>query len=161
MRSSPDITAEAEPAIDPEIWRDWKLATGADCPGPPLRRCFLHLCAHDENLLPAICPVRCAHSKNVSFCQSAAAAEAGRIPPRLRCRPETAPGSPRLARHRNDRLAGHAFDRRGLPGPGKCPRHWLINLGSERAIFHASSFSMSAPAPVRSPRPTGCRWPSA
>jgi AraC family transcriptional regulator, regulatory protein of adaptative response / methylated-DNA-[protein]-cysteine methyltransferase len=41
-----------------------------------------------------VCPVRPAHSKNVVFFGSAAAAERAGFRPCLRCRPETAPGSP-------------------------------------------------------------------
>jgi AraC family transcriptional regulator of adaptative response/methylated-DNA-[protein]-cysteine methyltransferase len=41
-----------------------------------------------------ICPVRPAHSKNVVFFRTAAAAEQAGFRPCLRCRPETAPGSP-------------------------------------------------------------------
>jgi len=41
-----------------------------------------------------VCPVRHAHSKNVEYYPSAAAAEAAGFRPCLRCRPETAPFSP-------------------------------------------------------------------
>jgi AraC family transcriptional regulator of adaptative response / DNA-3-methyladenine glycosylase II len=41
-----------------------------------------------------VCPVRPAHSQNVQFYPSAAAAEAAGFRPCLRCRPETAPFSP-------------------------------------------------------------------
>ncbi len=41
-----------------------------------------------------VCPVRPAKSANVSFYPSAAAAERAGFRPCLRCRPETAPGSP-------------------------------------------------------------------
>src|SRR5712691_9568190 len=41
-----------------------------------------------------ICPVRPARSENVVFFPSAAAAERAGFRPCLRCRPETAPGSP-------------------------------------------------------------------
>jgi AraC family transcriptional regulator, regulatory protein of adaptative response / methylated-DNA-[protein]-cysteine methyltransferase len=41
-----------------------------------------------------VCPVRPAHSKNAIFFGSAAAAERAGFRPCLRCRPETAPGSP-------------------------------------------------------------------
>src|SRR5215469_924153 len=41
-----------------------------------------------------VCPVRHAHSKNVEYFPSAAAAEAAGYRPCLRCRPETAPFSP-------------------------------------------------------------------
>lgn len=41
-----------------------------------------------------VCPVRPAKSANVSFYPSAAAAERAGYRPCLRCRPETAPGSP-------------------------------------------------------------------
>jgi AraC family transcriptional regulator of adaptative response/methylated-DNA-[protein]-cysteine methyltransferase len=41
-----------------------------------------------------VCPVRPAQSKNVVFFPTAAAAERAGFRPCLRCRPETAPGSP-------------------------------------------------------------------
>src|SRR5437762_6645176 len=41
-----------------------------------------------------ICPVRPARSENVRFFATAAAAERAGFRPCLRCRPETAPGSP-------------------------------------------------------------------
>lgn len=41
-----------------------------------------------------VCPVRPAKSANVTFYKSAAAAEQAGFRPCLRCRPETAPGSP-------------------------------------------------------------------
>jgi AraC family transcriptional regulator, regulatory protein of adaptative response / methylated-DNA-[protein]-cysteine methyltransferase len=41
-----------------------------------------------------VCPVRPAQSKNVRFFATAAAAERAGFRPCLRCRPETAPGSP-------------------------------------------------------------------
>ncbi|QOG23546.1 helix-turn-helix domain-containing protein [Bradyrhizobium sp. SEMIA] len=41
-----------------------------------------------------VCPVRPARSKNVTFYATAAAAERAGFRPCLRCRPETAPGSP-------------------------------------------------------------------
>lgn len=41
-----------------------------------------------------VCPVRPAKSRNVVFFKSAAAAEGAGFRPCLRCRPETAPGSP-------------------------------------------------------------------
>jgi AraC family transcriptional regulator of adaptative response / DNA-3-methyladenine glycosylase II len=41
-----------------------------------------------------VCPVRPARSENVSFYATAAAAERAGFRPCLRCRPETAPGSP-------------------------------------------------------------------
>ena len=41
-----------------------------------------------------VCPVRPARSRNVHFFPTAAAAERAGFRPRLRCRPETAPGSP-------------------------------------------------------------------
>lgn len=44
-----------------------------------------------------VCPVRPARSENVSFYPTAAAAERAGFRPCLRCRPETAPGSPAWA----------------------------------------------------------------
>jgi AraC family transcriptional regulator, regulatory protein of adaptative response / methylated-DNA-[protein]-cysteine methyltransferase len=48
----------------------------------------------DARLLPSVCPMRPARSENVTFYATAAAAERAGFRPCLRCRPETAPGSP-------------------------------------------------------------------
>ena len=55
-----------------------------------------------------VCPVRHAHSKNVEYYPSAAAAEAAGYRPCLRCWPETAPFSPGLERVARHRRAGDA-----------------------------------------------------
>ena len=67
-----------------------------------------------------VCPVRPAHSRNVTFYPTAAAAEAAGFRPCLRCRPETAPFSPawqgsRTTVQRAMRLIrGGALDRAGV-----------------------------------------------
>jgi AraC family transcriptional regulator of adaptative response / DNA-3-methyladenine glycosylase II len=69
---------------------------------------------------PAVCPVRPAQGKNVTFYPTAAAAEAAGFRPCLRCRPETAPFSPawqgsRTTVHRAMRLIRKgALDREGI-----------------------------------------------
>src|SRR5215468_10042681 len=64
-----------------------------------------------------ICPVRPAKSENVVFFPTAAAAERAGFRPCLRCRPETAPGSPGMERYRNDCGARHAPDRGRISRP--------------------------------------------
>src|SRR4051794_10626784 len=59
-----------------------------------LRRRFLYRCAETRVYCRPVCPVRPARSENVGFFGSAAAAEGAGFRPCLRCRPETAPGSP-------------------------------------------------------------------
>ena len=91
----PDTTSKAEAEIDPEIWRDWEACDRARIARDRRYDGVFFTCVRTTKIYcRPICPVRCAHSKNVSFCQSAAAAERAGYRPCLRCRPETAPGSP-------------------------------------------------------------------
>ena len=62
-----------------------------------------------------VCPVRPARSANVVFFGSAAAAERAGFRPCLRCRPETAPGSPAW-NGSDDSRAWYATDRGRIPG---------------------------------------------
>src|SRR5206468_9811118 len=59
-----------------------------------VRRTVLHRRADDADLLPADLPGEAARSRNVVFFPTAAAAERAGFRPCLRCRPETAPGTP-------------------------------------------------------------------
>jgi AraC family transcriptional regulator, regulatory protein of adaptative response / methylated-DNA-[protein]-cysteine methyltransferase len=82
-----------------------------------------------------VCPVRPARSENVVFFPSAAAAERAGFRPCLRCRPETAPGSPAWSGTRSTvgramRLIGQGFlDRASVSDLaerlGIGPRHLL------------------------------------
>jgi AraC family transcriptional regulator, regulatory protein of adaptative response / methylated-DNA-[protein]-cysteine methyltransferase len=82
-----------------------------------------------------VCPVRPAQSKNVMFFPTAAAAERAGFRPCLRCRPETAPGSPAwngtaTTVARGMRLIDEGFLDRGSVGAlaeklGIGPRHML------------------------------------
>jgi AraC family transcriptional regulator, regulatory protein of adaptative response / methylated-DNA-[protein]-cysteine methyltransferase len=82
-----------------------------------------------------VCPVRPAKSKNVVFFPTAAAAERAGFRPCLRCRPETAPGSPAwqgtaTTVARGMRLIDEGFLDRGSVGAlaeklGIGPRHML------------------------------------
>lgn len=85
----------AEPEIDPEIWRDWEACDRARIARDPRYDGLFFTAVRTTKIYcRPICPVRCAHSKNVTFFPSAAAAERAGYRPCLRCRPETAPGSP-------------------------------------------------------------------
>ena len=77
------------PGLDPEICDRARLARdrtfdGAFFTGVRTTRVYCR----------PVCPVRPARSRNVVFFGSAAAAERAGFRPCLRCRPETAPGSP-------------------------------------------------------------------
>jgi AraC family transcriptional regulator, regulatory protein of adaptative response / methylated-DNA-[protein]-cysteine methyltransferase len=82
-----------------------------------------------------VCPVRPARSENVVFFPSAAAAERAGFRPCLRCRPETAPGSPAWSGTRSTvgramRLINEGFLDRALVSDlaerlGIGPRHLL------------------------------------
>jgi AraC family transcriptional regulator of adaptative response/methylated-DNA-[protein]-cysteine methyltransferase len=91
-----------------------------------------------------VCPVRPARSENVLFYPTAAAAERAGFRPCLRCRPETAPGSPAwngtaTTVARGMRLIGEGFldeasvadlaDRLGI-GPRHLLRLFLRHLGA-------------------------------
>ncbi len=85
----------AESDIDPEIWRDWEACDRARIARDPRYDGLFFTAVRTTKIYcRPICPVRCAHSKNVTFYPSAAAAERAGYRPCLRCRPETAPGSP-------------------------------------------------------------------
>jgi len=85
------------------------------------------------------CPVRPARSQNVVFFRSAAAAERAGFRPCLRCRPETAPGSPAWTVARGMRLIEDGFldegtvaelaDRLGI-GPRHLLRLFLRHAGA-------------------------------
>jgi AraC family transcriptional regulator of adaptative response / DNA-3-methyladenine glycosylase II len=84
-----------EAAIDPEIWRDWEACDRARIARDPCYDGLFFTAVRTTRIYcRPVCPVRCAHSKNVTFYPSAAAAERAGYRPCLRCRPETAPGSP-------------------------------------------------------------------
>jgi AraC family transcriptional regulator of adaptative response/methylated-DNA-[protein]-cysteine methyltransferase len=80
---------------DPDLWRDWDF-----CDRMRIARdvCYdgtFFTCVRTTKIYcRPVCPVAHAHSKNVSFVPTAAAAERLGYRPCLRCRPETAPGSP-------------------------------------------------------------------
>ncbi|WP_282606627.1 bifunctional transcriptional activator/DNA repair enzyme AdaA [Pelagibius sp. Alg239-R121] len=87
--------AENNSGIDPEIWRDWEACDRARIARDRRYDGLFFTCVRTTKIYcRPICPVRCAHSKNVTFYPSAAAAERAGYRPCLRCRPETAPGSP-------------------------------------------------------------------
>src|SRR5437763_1295461 len=91
-----------------------------------------------------VCPVRPARSENVTFYATAAAAERAGFRPCLRCRPETAPGSPAwmgtaTTVARGMRLIGEGFlDERSVAdlaarlgiGPRHLLRLFLRHLGA-------------------------------
>ena len=80
---------------DPEIWRDWERCDRARVARDILFDGAFFTCVRTTKIYcRPVCPVKPALSKNVSFVASAAAAERLGFRPCLRCRPETAPGSP-------------------------------------------------------------------
>ncbi len=93
--TQPNDHRPVEPEIDPEIWRDWEACDRARIARDPRYDGLFFTAVRTTKIYcRPICPVRCAHSKNVTFYPSAAAAERAGYRPCLRCRPETAPGSP-------------------------------------------------------------------
>jgi AraC family transcriptional regulator, regulatory protein of adaptative response / methylated-DNA-[protein]-cysteine methyltransferase len=84
-----------EQYTNPEVWRDWercdsaRLARDANFDGT-----FFTCVRTTKIYCRPVCPVKPAMSKNVFYVASAAAAEKLGFRPCLRCRPETAPGSP-------------------------------------------------------------------
>lgn len=84
-----------EQSLGPDIWRDW-----IRCDEARLRRdaafdSLFFTCVRTTKIYcRPICPVAHAHSKNVLFVPTAAAAERLGFRPCLRCRPESSPGSP-------------------------------------------------------------------
>lgn len=80
---------------DPELWRDWAFCDQARIARDPSYDGVFFTCVRTTRIYcRPICPVAHAHSKNVSFVPTAAAAEKLGYRPCLRCRPESAPGSP-------------------------------------------------------------------
>jgi AraC family transcriptional regulator of adaptative response/methylated-DNA-[protein]-cysteine methyltransferase len=83
------MSAVLPPRLDPEICDRARLARDPAFDG----RFFTGVRTTRVYCRP-VCPVRPAQSKNVQFFATAAAAERAGYRPCLRCRPETAPGSP-------------------------------------------------------------------
>jgi AraC family transcriptional regulator, regulatory protein of adaptative response / methylated-DNA-[protein]-cysteine methyltransferase len=84
-----------EAHVDPDIWRDWARCDRARVARDVLFDWAFITCVRSTKIYcRPVCPVKPAMSKNVSFVASAAAAEKLGFRPCLRCRPETAPGSP-------------------------------------------------------------------
>lgn len=84
-----------ETTIDPDIWRDWDRCDAARLARDAAYDGAFFTCVRTTRIYcRPVCPVAHAHSKNVFFVASAAAAEQLGFRPCLRCRPETAPGSP-------------------------------------------------------------------
>ncbi|MGI9502398.1 MAG: bifunctional transcriptional activator/DNA repair enzyme AdaA [Geminicoccaceae bacterium] len=80
-------------AID--IWRDWERCDRARIARDRSFDGLFFTCVRTTKIYcRPVCPVAHAHSKNVFFVPSAAAAERAGFRPCLRCRPESAPGSP-------------------------------------------------------------------
>lgn len=83
------------PKDDPNLWRDWERCDAARIARNPLFDGAFFTCVRTTGIYcRPVCPVAPAHSKNVFFVASAAAAERLGFRPCLRCRPESAPGSP-------------------------------------------------------------------
>jgi len=81
--------------IDTDVWRDWNRCDAARIERDARYDGAFFTCVRTTKIYcRPVCPVAHAHSKNVSFAPSAAAAETLGYRPCLRCRPETAPGSP-------------------------------------------------------------------
>lgn len=78
-----------------EIWRDWHVCDAARIRRDVTFDGVFYTCVKTTGIYcRPICPVAHAHSRNVYFLPSAAAAERAGFRPCLRCRPESAPGSP-------------------------------------------------------------------
>ena len=78
-----------------DVWRDWKHCERARVARDPAYDGLFFTCVRTTKIYcRPVCPVKPASSKNVFFVPSAAAAEHLGFRPCLRCRPETAPGSP-------------------------------------------------------------------
>lgn len=81
--------------IEIDIWRNWERCDRARILRDPGFDGLFFICVRTTKIYcRPICPVAHALSKNVFFVPSAAAAERAGYRPCLRCRPETAPGSP-------------------------------------------------------------------
>jgi AraC family transcriptional regulator of adaptative response/methylated-DNA-[protein]-cysteine methyltransferase len=83
------MTTGLPPGLDPEVCDRARLARDRAFDG-----LFFTGVRTTRIYCRPVCPVRPAHSANVRFFGSAAAAERAGFRPCLRCRPETAPGSP-------------------------------------------------------------------
>lgn len=80
---------------DTEMWRDWEQCDKARIARDATFDGVFFTCVRTTKIYcRPVCPVAHAHSKNVHFVATAAAAERQGFRPCLRCRPETAPGSP-------------------------------------------------------------------
>jgi AraC family transcriptional regulator of adaptative response / DNA-3-methyladenine glycosylase II len=78
-----------------DVWRDWKRCDRARVMRDAAYDGLFFTCVRTTKIYcRPICPVAPARSKNVFFVPSAPAAERLGFRPCLRCRPETAPGSP-------------------------------------------------------------------
>jgi len=81
--------------MKPEIWRDWHVCDAARIRRDAAYDGLFYTCVRTTKIYcRPICPVAHALSRNVFFLPSAAAAERAGFRPCLRCRPESAPGSP-------------------------------------------------------------------
>ena len=81
--------------FDTEMWRDWERCDQARIARDATFDGVFFTCVRTTKIYcRPVCPVSPAHSKNVVFVATAAAAERLGFRPCLRCRPETAPGSP-------------------------------------------------------------------
>lgn len=77
------------------IWRDWARCDAARMARDPAYDGVFFTCVRTTGIYcRPVCPVAHAHSRNVFFVPSAAAAENRGFRPCLRCRPETRPWSP-------------------------------------------------------------------
>lgn len=82
-------------AMKAEVWRDWHLCDAARIRRDTAYDGMFYTCVKTTKIYcRPICPVAHALSRNVFFLPSAAAAERAGFRPCLRCRPESAPGSP-------------------------------------------------------------------
>jgi len=80
---------------DPDIWRDHERCETARMARDPAYDGLFFTCVRTTGIYcRPVCPVVAARPRNVFFVPSAAAAERAGFRPCLRCRPETAPGSP-------------------------------------------------------------------
>lgn len=81
--------------MKPEIWRNWHVCDAARIRRDAAYDGLFYTCVKTTKIYcRPICPVAHALSRNVFFLPSAAAAERAGFRPCLRCRPESAPGSP-------------------------------------------------------------------
>jgi AraC family transcriptional regulator of adaptative response / DNA-3-methyladenine glycosylase II len=82
-------------SAEPDIWRDHERCETARMARDPGYDGLFFTCVRTTGIYcRPVCPVVAALPRNVFFVPSAAAAERDGFRPCLRCRPETAPGSP-------------------------------------------------------------------